>query len=329
MERGRQQNDSLADGCAKGGMQLEDASLSIFDAEEDGKRAHQFFLTGKTTDGSYAGSRDLVMCATSDKEFQEWKQVFQGLITDVSTDKELDNPASTSPANTSAPPEPEAEPDPDDDAVSFLVSVQLSTAPAAAAHTLECGAKTTAADVIDSYFASCGQNLAAAAPRQHAVLQRHALGEVLYEGDPLVHYDFVRLELQTHDRPTLPLTILFKPAVVAAAAAAAGDAAAAAAGDRVESVNADVRNVMDELNWLRNWKLEEPAHEHGADELAEAIADQPHLVEIVADLQRDPLKDVPVSQRTEFWRNRLLFAKVTSPGLQLQSLWRIPTEAVS
>ena len=60
---------------AKGGMFFAGATMEIFEADDERKRGHQFYLTGQTVDGGYGGARDLVMCAQSAAEYVEWERL--------------------------------------------------------------------------------------------------------------------------------------------------------------------------------------------------------------------------------------------------------------
>lgn len=264
---------------AKGGMLFKGASMEVFVAEDDSKRRHQFFLKGETVDGSYAGKRDLVMCAQSAAEFDEWERLFR---THIANANGGEVPLDESSAAVQR----------------FEVAVRTSLEPEAEPFVMECDAETIVQNIVDEWLASKPAEWKAEhnATTEATVVYRRALSEILLHADILVDYDFVHLALSTHSGPQtvrLELTMQVEPNY---SEATAGTAPSAADDPKLEF-------KLHELRWMR-------PSESSAVYARSGTQQQPSgaLADIVERLDRDPFLDMQAGLKGMIWTHRSEFS---------------------
>ena len=291
---------------AKGGMLFKGASMKTFVAEDDTKRRHQFYLKGSTVDGSYDGQRDLVMCAQSAAEFEEWERLFRTHIASANGDEA---PLEESPAAAQC----------------FEVAVKTALEPEADPFVMECNTDTTVMNVVEEWLVSKPEEWKTEhnASTETTVVYRRALSEVVQHADILVDYDFVHLMLSTHTGPQtvrIELTAQVDPDYT--------EAAAGAAPTPVDDPEFEFK--LHDLQWLRSSEGSTPEksalHAVGTCEPTGVLAD------IVDSLRRDPLLDVAEGLKDMIWKHRcefsaypLMLAKV----IQSMPSWKNPRDLQS
>eukprot|EP01043_Picozoa_sp_COSAG02_P033598 COSAG02_NODE_2300_length_9188_cov_57.987787_6_plen_1400_part_00 len=263
---------------AKGGMFFEGASMEIFDADDERKRRYQFYLKGRTVDGSYAGTRDLVMCAQSAAEYVEWEKLFLMHIAKA-------NGGEVALADSAAA------------AQQFEVAVGTALEPEAEPFVMECHAESTVQNVLEAWLESKPAEWKAehGATIESTAVYRRALGEVLQHTDILVDYDFVHLALSTHTGPqTLRIELTMQ------VDQDYSEAAAGAAPAPTEDPALKFR--LHDLCWLR------PSHRLAVDQSSAHTDTQDEVTEelaaIVERLRRDPLLDVEGDLKGMVWNHR-------------------------
>ena len=260
---------------AKGGMFFEGASMEIFDADDERKRRYQFYLKGKTVDGSYAGKRDLVMCAQSAAEYVEWEKLFLMHIANANGGEAPLVDAAVA-------------------AQRFEVAVGTSLEPEAEPFVMECRAESTVQNVVEAWLASKPAEWKAehSATIESTVVYRRALSEVLQHADALVDYDFVHLALSTHTGAQtlrIALTVQIDQDY--------SEAAAGAATAPVEDPELEYR--LHDLRWLR--PSDRPAVDQSSARAGAQEGFSEELATIVEQLRRDPLLDVEGDLKGVIW----------------------------
>jgi hypothetical protein len=262
---------------AKGGILFKGASMEIFDADDERKRGHQFYLKGETVDGSYAGKRDLVMCAQSAAEYVEWEKL---LLTHIANANGGEAPVAEAAAA----------------AQKFEVAVGTSLEPEAEPFVTECSDSSTVKDIVEGWLESkeAGWRAEHSAMIESVVVYRRALSEVLQHADTLVDYDFVHLALSTHTGPQT-LRIELTVQIDQEYSEAAGGAAPAPVDDP------ELEFRLHDLRWLRptdRSAVDDSTTRGGDDDVNEKFAS------IVDGLRRDPLIDVEGDAKAEIWNHR-------------------------
>ena len=257
--------------AAKGGVLFAGASVEVFDAENDQKRGHQFFITGKTIDGSYSGSRDLVMCAQSPQEFDEWDRLLKLMIGRA-------NGGDGGPAENAAAEQ------------KFRVAVRSAVHGAAEPHIVECDTDSKVENVIDDYLRSRGGEWPGG--KESVVIQRHALCEALAHDEWLIDYNFVRARVALEEHPTIELTL---------AARAPKPADSVVEGAEVQLSADDVRFRLADLHWLRGHN--KPAT--GLDRQAGGQPNDATIDEILNTSLREPLlQPISAANKRKIWSCR-------------------------
>lgn len=289
---------------AKGGMFFKDASMEIFDADDERKRRFQFYLKGKTVDGSYAGKRDLVMCAQSAAEYAEWEKLF---LTHI--------------ANANGGEAPLA--DSEVAAQRFEVAVGTSLEPEAEVFVMECNAESTVQNIVEAWLASKSAEWKSehSATVESTVVYRRAQSEVLQHADTLVDYDFVHLALSTHATPQMLRIELTMQIDQEYSEAAAGSVSAPTGEDP------DLMFRLHNLCWLRpsdrSVVHESPTRTDTQNEVAE------ELTSIVERLRRDPLLDVEADLKGVIWNHRGEFCsypRMLAKVIQSVPSWSNPSD---
>jgi hypothetical protein len=273
------EDDEQADkglSAAKGGIMFEEATMEIFDAEDDAKRGHQFFLQGKTIDGGYDGTRDLVMCAQSAAEFEEWERLLTSMIDMANGKATCDGNAAAAAAGANFDTVVYVQADPDDEP-----------------HIVQCLQVTTVVDVVDNFLGSKSAEWVSLhrCERDNIVVQRRGFCEVLLHEDRLCDYEFVRKAMTTQLAPVVEITLGF-----------AEESVSADAKPNAEPT-AEIVSIMKELQWLRH--DDESIAYDKARHMVESDQVDLTLVQMMMDRARhDPLILETTADSDEIWRHR-------------------------
>ena len=311
---------------AKGGMFFKDCNLEIFVADDEGKRGHQFFLTGQTVDGGYGGARDLVMCAQSAAEYVEWERLLKMHIAR---------------ANGGDLSDPNAHDEADKTGFELLVHTALD-GPEQEPFVMECDEESTVVEVVKGWLDTKSDEWKTenGATASSTVVYRRASAEVLLQGDVLADYDFVHLALSTHaplpEAETLQLSLTMQ-------IEQPSPTPLLPPRDVVPEASSSLDFKLHDLRWLR------PSDRSTVDESAQGLSSldedlDDNLASIIDSLRRDPLVDVKPESRAEIWKLRGEFcayppmlAKViqavpswSNPGMltdidQLVRMWAKPS----